>query len=286
MSRTYSAPPAELIRLRNLSSGSHVVVLVSNDTTMSICYAHVHWKKSPPNSSKLDRIRQVVYRIKEDGQEKRKGLIDVWADNIYAKTTGHWRWFPAVYTDHLKRIVYRLDLYLAILRQAALDRGIVKSAELNEMKLYIGYMDKVLDDIWEEARQADNKGLLTATWRSPSFDKWLVIEHVIGRHDTESIEKALTNWNESDSGRFFKGNPEELGKFSLFKHKPLQLYLIRITTHEDWVEYEQKMPEWHHGGPWDYKVDTFASGHRRDVLTKLCSWLMKESGTCRNCLYR
>jgi hypothetical protein len=62
MSRTYSALPAELIRLRDLSAGSHVVVLVSYDTTMSIRYGHVHWKKSPPNSSKLDRIRQVVYR--------------------------------------------------------------------------------------------------------------------------------------------------------------------------------------------------------------------------------
>ena len=220
MSRTYSALPAELIRLRDLSAGSHVVVLVSYDTTMSIRYGHVHWKKSPPNSSKLDRIRQVVYRIEEDGQEKRKGLVDVWADNVYAKTTSHWRWFPAVYTDHLKRIVYRLDLYFVILSQAALNRGIMKSAELNEMKLYIGYTDKVLDDIWEEARQADDRSLLTATWRSPSFDKWLVIEHAIGRHDAESIEEALENWNDSDSGRLFEGNPEELGKLSLFKHKP------------------------------------------------------------------
>lgn len=207
MSRTYSAPPVELVRQER--DFSHIA---SSPTNMSIRSSHVHWKKNPPNSNQLGRIEQVVYKLQEGGKEKRKGLVDVWAVNTYGQVSDHWRWFPAVYTDHLKLIFYRMALYVVILDQAIQHRGVMTRADINELKLYIGYMDKVLDDTWEETRVADEKGQLTAAWRSRSFDKWLVIEHTIGRHDPESIGEAFGDWNRSDSGEFLEGNPMELGK--------------------------------------------------------------------------
>jgi hypothetical protein len=181
---------------------------------MSVRVAHLHWKKSPPSASQLKNIRQVVYRIATDGVDKRKGLVDVWADNVFGNTKGHWRWFPAIYTDHLQCIFYRLGLYIEIMDFLALNRSQSPSAAVTALKIYIGYIDKVLDDIWEEARSANQNDALTATWRCPTLDKWLVIEHTIGRHDETSIRDASTGWNVDQMGPFMAGNPMELGTSS------------------------------------------------------------------------
>lgn len=183
---------------------------------MSVRVAHLHWSKSPPSPAKINNIRQVVYKICTNGVEKRKGLVDVWAHNVFGKTKGHWRWFPAIYTDHLPRIFYQLGLYIEILDFFALNRSQSTPSALTELKIYISYIDKVLDDIWEEARVADRDDVLTATWRCPTLDKWLVIEHTIGRHDEASIVDAYTGWKVDQMGPFMKGNPMELGKSSQY----------------------------------------------------------------------
>jgi hypothetical protein len=182
---------------------------------MSLRVVHLHWSKNAPGSIQLNKIRQIVYRIETDGPAKRKGLIDVWADNVFAKSTGHWRWFPAVYSDHLLRIFYRLGLYFEILDFLALNRSASKSAAITELKIYINYIDKVLDDIWEETRIADQDNTLTATWRCPTLERWLLKEHTIGRHDEKSIRDASIEWNVDELGPFMTGNPMELGKHLL-----------------------------------------------------------------------
>jgi hypothetical protein len=157
----------------------------------------------------------VVYSIKTDGAARRKGLIDVWSENILGKTAAHWRWFPAVYTDHLQRIFYRLGLYFEVLDSLVSHRASATSVAIRELKIYINYIDKVLDDVWEETRLADDSNLLTATWRSPAFDKWLVKEYVVGRHDGNSLGDASAEWDASQSGPFLGENPMELGMHSL-----------------------------------------------------------------------
>jgi hypothetical protein len=172
------------------------------------------WPKTAPSIAKLHLTRQVRYFIAEDASVKRKGLIDVWEYNTLSKSGNrdqkHWKWFPAVYTDHVKLIIYRFDLYLHCLDVASAQRLCDDKDVISELKKYIGYYERVMDTFWEEARIADVNDVLTAAWRSPALDEWLVKEYVVRRHDQISVETFLATLDTSN-GEAFQEDAMELG---------------------------------------------------------------------------
>jgi hypothetical protein len=168
---------------------------------------YVSWPTKAPNTAALARIRQIRYFINVNTSQ-RKGFVDVWSINIFSKDDkgDHWRWLPAVYTDHLKRIIYRFNVYFSVLDCVEWGK---RPQELNELKIHISYLDKVLDEIWDEVRIAGNADELTPTWRSAIFDEWLQMEFLVRRHDPDSL-KAYKK-----AGKTLQDDPMELGKYLL-----------------------------------------------------------------------
>lgn len=170
--------------------------------------SYVSWPNKIPTPSALARIRQIRYFINTNTPQ-RKGFIDVWSVNIYSKgqqDINHWRWLPAVYTDHLRRIFYRFNIYFSVLDCVKWGK---RPQDLNALKIHISYLDKVLDEIWDEVRIAGEDDKLIPTWRSAVFDEWLRIEFLVGRHDPDALNAY------KKAGKTLEEDPMELGKYLL-----------------------------------------------------------------------
>jgi hypothetical protein len=81
-----------------------------------------------------------------------------------------------------------------------------------DLKKYLGYMEKVLDNVWREAHEELDIGV---DWRSPTLDDWMAKEFFVGRHSDSQMEAWLaqntlpssisSSWDEVESflcGRF------------------------------------------------------------------------------------
>lgn len=138
------------------------------------------WPKSIAPAHKMALIEQIVYFISND-KDTKDGFIDVWAKNLFKNNEEYmWRKMPAFYEIHLLRMFLRMELLLKASKIDDLSES--TSALVNKN---IVYLDKVLDKIWKEARQAEHS--MTTTWRSDALDDWMIIEFVVGRHDHDHI---------------------------------------------------------------------------------------------------
>jgi len=229
---------------------------------------YVSWPNKAPTTNALGNIRQIRYFINVTSPP-RKGFVDVWSINIFSPKDkpleGHWRWFPAAYTDHLKRIFYRFNVYFRVLDDFNWGK---RPQELNALKIYIGYLDKVLDAIWDEVRVAAENNTLNSTWRSTIFDKWLQIECLIGRHDADSLDAY------KKAGKLFQDDPMELGKclLNIFNRYFLN---YRYITYLDWTSYESETYEWHNGTIWNYDANAIPKSDIEDIGEAMFRWMLK-----------
>jgi hypothetical protein len=59
----------------------------------------------------------------------------------------------------------------------------------SELKLYIDYMDKVVDAILDICIEAEEEGTLNPEWRCKPLDEWLSIKYVMKCHSDDAISK-------------------------------------------------------------------------------------------------
>jgi hypothetical protein len=110
---------------------------------------------------------------------------------------------PQIYNKHLRRLFYRLDLL-------CMCYDSYPSEEFTcILRKNLGYLDAVLDAVWDESFKAKEGGCLNADWRSETLDKWLAIEWKVGHHDPEAIGAFLKDHDPSE----LTCNPLELGEF-------------------------------------------------------------------------
>jgi hypothetical protein len=150
------------------------------------------------SESKKRKIVQIRYTLMDPSD----GLIKIKAENILSNQGSYpWATMPALYDDHLRRIIYRLDLLCEcanVKGDAAYNRIIYKNLE---------YLDKVLDDMWGEVEKADKEGNMNADWRCGILDMWLLIEGRVGKHDPESVIDYIKINGSED----LKSDPIEIG---------------------------------------------------------------------------
>ena len=94
---------------------------------------------------------------------------------------------------------------------------------IQNLKLYVRYMENVMDHTWEEARMADINGILTPTWRSTNLDNWLVMEYVLMRHNMVTVERY--NRNGPTGNCTLNDDPLELGTYSPFNSSDIHFLL-------------------------------------------------------------
>lgn len=54
-------------------------------------------------------------------------------------------------------------------------------------------------------------------------------------------------------------------------------FLLSILIGIEWTEYETSMPDWHHGGKYDYQIANMQDKDLRGVIPELVRWLDHES---------
>jgi hypothetical protein len=141
-------------------------------------------------------ISQIEYSLRPHSTPSITDLIEVWAYNNKMIRDGDnpypWRIMPSIYANFLLRILFRLES----LKHAAIN-GRGSAEHLRFLKQYLLHVDRVLDEIWDESRDAVAKKMMNANWRSPSLDVWLAVEYRIQRHTEWDID-ALKEEGESD----------------------------------------------------------------------------------------
>jgi len=226
------------------------------------------WPVQPPTNQRLKRTRQIRYMINFQPEVNRPGLIDVWAYNVLDRTKYHWRWLPASYTDHFLSLNYRFNLYFGVLDRIVVGQHVSNIKELDNLKKYIGYLENVMDAVWEEVRDADGKDMLTPTWRSNAFDLWLVKENVIRRHDERTVVEFRKSSNNAENGFPLDEDALELGKhgYALYRVHSIELFT-------DWTDYNSTMDDWHTGTKYDHDYPSMTNGDLDDVVAKLLVWI-------------
>ena len=171
--------------------------------------ADVHWHDNPPSAGRLNKTRQIRYLIDHDGGSKRSGFADIWAYNTMSRDSYHWRWIPKEYVEPILRLNFRFDLYMNVLDKVTHGRFHKDATVIDDLKRYVAYLENVMDAIWEEIRQADNKNNLSPNWHSRHLDLWLIKEHVIRRHDNGSVAR----FRAGPDAAALDEDPLELGEF-------------------------------------------------------------------------
>jgi hypothetical protein len=232
---------------------------------------HRHWKKAPPNTHAMGLIRQVLYDLDLD-EDDNDGMLDIYEVNTLKpkdEARTHWRRFPAAYLPFLKRFFYRFELYLDIHdivhgshNDPPFDKDSVRC-----LKQYIRYMDNVMMEAWEQCRVAAIAQELSPDWRCPALDRWLSLEFHVKRHDVRDVQL----YKVKNSGSGLNEDPFELGMLDVYSHVPLFYFICICAT--DWIEYETSVPDWHHGGGYDYQIMEISDEDLRGIITKVMRWL-------------
>ena len=78
------------------------------------------------------------------------------------------------------------------------------------LKQQLLHLDITLDQVWEEAREADANDRMNGSWRSKTLDEWLVIEFHLQHHNTFDIDTFI----DEDAGNKekLKMDPFDLGE--------------------------------------------------------------------------
>lgn len=145
------------------------------------------WPKSTGSAQRMSRIEQIVYSISENGEND--GMIDIMAQNVYAPKDKPYLWckVPASYKEHLARAFLRLKLFFNALKSNDLE-----PASSTLLKKNILYLDKILDQVWDDAKSAESSQSMSMDWRSVTLDEWMVVECVVGRHDPDTVNALKT----------------------------------------------------------------------------------------------
>jgi hypothetical protein len=176
---------------------------------MSIRQDHP-WPTKPASKKLMHDIRQIVYCIRDDIPEAKPGLVAILSMNTYTlplRKPTLWRVIPATYSDHVLRILHRnIHLFLAfdMISSGKVDTGLDSEELRDHISRHIAYNDIMLDRLWEEARTVNH---MTPEWRSPSLDRWLVIDYHIGDH----TDFALEHYAKANGATALHDDPMELG---------------------------------------------------------------------------
>ena len=147
----------------------------------------IHLPTSKPTKARIDRIIQIEFHLVISDNSP---LIDVYARNTRIGEKYLWRKLPATYENALRRALYKLEL----LKLAVVCTNFDRIYYLIVSK-YLVYMDNTLDHIWKEAELAVNSDEMSSNWRSPTLDRWILIECNVQRwcFETEFILVAILN---------------------------------------------------------------------------------------------
>ena len=206
-------------RIHSVHKSTYLFIVFVIPTTImphtgTVRSAEIHWPTHAPNSTRLKSTRQIRYIIDKVTATKRSGLVNIWAYNTEARGREpyDWRWLPEVYREHILRLNYRFDLYMSILDHLVLLKktDTVAVEVMETLKKYVAYLENVMDAIWEEVHNAENKDQLTPGWRSSHLDLWLTKEFHIGRHD----QTAVTHFRTASDDGDLNDDALELGKSS------------------------------------------------------------------------
>jgi hypothetical protein len=147
-----------------------------------------YWSDKPPNSTKIDRIRQITYFL--NGDEPGAELVDVWALNTFKVLSkdNPYFWFtiPASYIGFFKRINFRLEL----LQNAAFR---AKGDHQNNIgaRRYLAHVDRVMDQFFHEVKKAWKRGIMDRHWRSVTMDHFFLVEWYAQRHSPGDVMAAV-----------------------------------------------------------------------------------------------
>lgn len=132
-------------------------------------------------------IVQISYFLATNIQSPPNDFVNVHGVNIHEPDNPYfWRSLPATYKKHLLRAFFRLELLAYCCRYPNGTTDAIKS-----LKRCIGNLDKTLDDLWEECREASENDKMNASWRSTVFDHWLTVEYHVKRHTTKHIKNYI-----------------------------------------------------------------------------------------------
>lgn len=162
---------------------------------------NVKFPKNAPSRVDIAKVTQIDYHFARTPQPD---LVQVKAsNNLHGAGTYLWRFVPQHYTPILGIVFLRLEL----LKRAATDHpdsgGDAKHIKCAQR--YLINLDSVLDALWEHARVDHEEDKMDSTWHDKTFERWLCIENMVGRHSPEAVERwiALDPQNEAAlSSRF------------------------------------------------------------------------------------
>lgn len=180
---------------------------------MSVRHQDLLWPKRTPSDRNLHQIRQIAFSVRDNVPDLPSGLIAIYSTNIYlvpVPPPTKWRELPAIYKDHISRLISRNTHFICVHDHLSAKPHLVTTETqeiLNHLRCYISYNDKVMDMIWDEARDAVNKDLMGPEWRSPALNRWLAMDYLIEGHSTDAQEWFRMN----DQEDLLKDDPMRFG---------------------------------------------------------------------------
>lgn len=204
----------------------------------------IYWPNTvPARFAAYNNCVQMTYTVVEDPTHTEPG-VQVHCQNIYAPANdirsrfNYWRTFPVLYRDYLRRILYRLDLWVYALR-TAMDPTMAgynsRTAKdySNAVKMIqrnLIYTDKILDNIFNKAHHMRINGTMTPGATFNALDKWLAREvftsgmhspdaYIIWRSNTGDMpySREAAVKDRDDSGEVgLSFTPDELREFNYY----------------------------------------------------------------------
>lgn len=123
---------------------------------------------------------------------------------------------PSTYSNFLSRALFRLELLKILSKCPEKNHDLAVSIQdyVLPVRQNLAHMDQTLDAVWEEAEVAIADGTMSASWHSPTFDRWLSVEFELQRHTPMDI-KVFEEENEENALLLTK-DPFSKGKYSDF----------------------------------------------------------------------
>jgi hypothetical protein len=160
--------------------------------------------------AKISRIAQIDFSIR---RHKNLDLIEIWSfNNLVPRDDDNpyeWRTMPSAYTIYLNCAFFRLET-LKHAVQHAMQHTTGEQRLMIPLKQQLLHLDITLDQVWEEAREADANDWMNGNWRSKTLDEWLVIEFHLQRHNTYDINAFIDE--EVGNKENLKMDPFDLGE--------------------------------------------------------------------------
>lgn len=218
-----------------------------------------YWSEKTPSARKLANIQQIQYFL-ADKPTSIEGVTAVWAENIFAKEADqyHWRHMPSTYDNHLRLMFYRMELFFRCMNSGDLDADAT-----NTIKKNIAFLDSVLDQVWDEALEAQER--MNADWQSTTLNAWLVAEWNIGLHSPGAIRKFIAD----NGASALTLDAFELGEFRFYTDRSFSKSIF-----VDWDDYASRVDGVLTGVNYDDSAASVEDTYGLETLSSfVISWL-------------